>query len=232
MTTTPTNSAAADELLDAVAPLGEDESAELDELAELGDDVDSLDDLDDVDDAADSDDLDDDVEDEDDDEYEEDDDDEDGDVELIVLGMAGTTVADDGEEIPGAVAVIEELREAGASVALITDLPPAERDAALDTLGWHGLADIVLSPADAGRGRPYPDLPLTALLRTGASAVDAMVVVGDTVSDIETGVNAGAGFVVGVLSGRHDRDALEDAGADAVIESVADLPALLGLRGE
>lgn len=220
------NSAVADELLDEVAPLGDDESAELDELAELGDDVD------DVDPDDDTDDLDDEIEDEDVDEYDEDGDDEDGDIELIVLDMAGTTVTGDGAEIPGAVAVIEELREAGASVALITDLPPVERDAELEALGWHGLADLVLSPADAGRARPYPDLALTALLRTGASAVDAMVVVGDTVTDIETGVNAGAGFVVGVLSGEHDREALEGAGADAVIESIADLPALLGLRGE
>ena len=86
--------------------------------------------------------------------------------------------------------------------------------------------------ADAGRGRPYPDLPLTALLRTETNAVEAMVVVGDTVSDIESGVAAGAGLVVGVLTGAHDRDALEAAGADAVLESIADLPGLLGLHGE
>lgn len=224
MTTNSTDSAPAEELLDTITPLGDDELAEIDELAELGDDVDD-------DDADDADEVEDQAEYEDVDEYDEDDDDEDGDIELIVLDMAGTTVAD-GAEIPGAVAVIEELREAGASVALITDLAPAERDAELGALGWHGLADLVLSPADAGRARPYPDLPLTALLRTGASAVDAMVVVGDTTIDIETGVNSGAGFVVGVLSGEHDREALEGAGADAVIESIADLPALLGLRGE
>ncbi|MFB6610793.1 phosphonatase-like hydrolase [Agromyces sp. NPDC056379] len=232
-----------------------------------------------------------------------DDDDESGDIELIVLDMAGTTVADDGvverafalaaersgiatgeafdlalqyvrdtmgqskidvfrvladgdedaaqransafegayaelvasegvAEIPGAAEVIRELRGAGASVVLTTGFSPETRTAIIDALGWHDLADAVLSPADAGRGRPHPDMPLTALLRTGASAVDAMVVVGDTVSDVASGVNAGAGFVVGVLSGAHDRDALEEAGADAVIDSITELPALLGLRGE
>lgn len=232
-----------------------------------------------------------------------DDDDESGDIELIVLDMAGTTVADDGvverafalaaersgiasgeafdlalqyvrdtmgqskievfrvladgdedaaqransafegayaelvasegvAEIPGAADVIRELRGAGASVVLTTGFSPETRTAIIDALGWHDLADAVLSPADAGRGRPHPDMPLTALLRTGASAVDAMVVVGDTVSDVASGVNAGAGFVVGVLSGAHDRDALEEAGADAVIDSITELPALLGLRGE
>ncbi|KRC62095.1 haloacid dehalogenase [Agromyces sp. Root81] len=148
-------------------------------------------------------------------------------------GAYAELVASEGvAEIAGAADVIRELRGAGASVVLTTGFSPETRDAIIDALGWHELADLVLSPADAGRGRPHPDLPLTALLRTGASAVDAMVVVGDTVSDVESGVNAGAGFVVGVLSGAHDRDALEAAGADAVIDSIVELPALLGLRGE
>jgi phosphoglycolate phosphatase-like HAD superfamily hydrolase len=43
---------------------------------------------------------------------------------------------------------------------------------------------------------------------------------------------AGAGLIVGVLTGTHDTATLEDAGADVVIESVADLAELLGLREE
>ncbi|SFR91857.1 phosphonatase-like hydrolase [Agromyces sp. CF514] len=133
------------------------------------------------------------------------------------------------EAIPGAEATIRALRGAGASVVLTTGFSPATRDALLDALGWNDLADLVLAPADAGRGRPHPDMPLTALLRTETSSVDAMVVIGDTRSDMLSGVNAGAGLVVGVLTGAHDRDALEEAGADEVLDSIADLPALLGL---
>lgn len=136
------------------------------------------------------------------------------------------------EPVPGAEAAIRALRGAGASVVLTTGFSPATRDALLDALGWTDLADLVLAPADAGRGRPHPDLPLTALLRTGTTSVDAMAVVGDTQSDMLSGVNAGAGLVVGVLTGAHDRDALEAAGADEVLASVAELPALLGLDDE
>lgn len=46
----------------------------------------------------------------------------------------------------------------------------------------------------------------------------------------KSGLRAGAGLVVGVLSGAHDEEELWDAGAHAVIDSVADLPELLGLR--
>lgn len=134
------------------------------------------------------------------------------------------------EEIEGARDVLIELRDAGASVVLTTGFAPATRDAILAALGWENLVDAALSPADVGRGRPAPDMALTALIRSEASSVAALAVVGDTRSDIESGLNAGAGFVVGVLTGAHTREELEDAGAHVVIESIADLPALLGLR--
>lgn len=133
--------------------------------------------------------------------------------------------------VPGAEELIRRLRSAGVKVALTTGFSRETRDAVLDALGWRDLADLTLSPAEAGRGRPYPDLPLTALLRTGASTVDGMVVVGDTASDIASGIAAGAGLVVGVLTGAHDEQTLLDAGADAVIPSVAALAELLGFEG-
>ncbi|WP_454111481.1 HAD hydrolase-like protein [Microbacterium aurum] len=81
--------------------------------------------------------------------------------------------------------------------------------------------------ADAGRGRPAPDLVWTAALRTGAHAASRIAVVGDTASDVESGLRAGAGLVVGVLSGAHDRAALEAAGAHVVIDDVTALPGVL-----
>jgi phosphoglycolate phosphatase-like HAD superfamily hydrolase len=88
----------------------------------------------------------------------------------------------------------------------------------------------VLSPADAGRGRPWPDLPLTALLRLGGGAVSELAVAGDTASDVESGLRASAGLVAGVLTGAASRDELERAGAPVILETIAELPALLGLR--
>jgi phosphonatase-like hydrolase len=132
------------------------------------------------------------------------------------------------QPVPGAEELIRRLRATGVKVALTTGFSRRTRDVVLDALGWRDLADVTLTPAEAGRGRPFPDLPLTALLRTGASSVEGMVVVGDTASDIASGIAAGAGLVVGVLTGAHDEQTLLDAGADAVLPSVADLPELLG----
>lgn len=134
------------------------------------------------------------------------------------------------QAIDGAEALLRELRESGVKIALATGFSRATQDVLLDALGWRDLVDVTLSPADAGRGRPFPDLPLTALLRTAVSRVEAVVVVGDTASDMLSGAAAGAGLVVGVLTGAHDGLTLTDAGADVVLDSVAGLPELLGLR--
>ena len=54
-----------------------------------------------------------------------------------------------------------------------------------------------------------------------------LVVVGDTESDAGSGVAAGAGLIVGVLTGGRSASALQAAGAHEELASVADLPALL-----
>ncbi len=147
---------------------------------------------------------------------------------LFESAYAELVAAEGIRPIPGAEDLVRLLREAGVAVALTTGFSRATLDLVLDRLGWTDLADIALSAEDAGRGRPCPDLPLTALLRTGATSVDGMVVVGDTASDIASGIAAGAGLAVGVLTGSHDERTLLDAGADAVVDSVADLAELLG----
>ncbi|WP_309128345.1 phosphonatase-like hydrolase [Microbacterium sp.] len=134
------------------------------------------------------------------------------------------------EEIPGAREAIESLRASGVKVALTTGFAPVTRDALIDALGWRDVIDVALSPADAGRGRPAPDLVLTALLRARVSSVQAVAVAGDTASDVLSGRRAGAGFVAGVLTGAHGHESLESAGADAVLRSVVDLRAALAER--
>ncbi|MFJ4222887.1 HAD family hydrolase [Microbacterium sp. NPDC089695] len=133
--------------------------------------------------------------------------------------------------VAGAADAIRELKAAGLAVALTTGFAPVTRDALIDALGWRGLVDLALSPVDAGRGRPAPDLVLTALMRMETSSVAAVAVVGDTVSDVESGCRAGAGFVAGVLTGAHDARALADAGADAVLADVTGLHGALTARG-
>jgi phosphonatase-like hydrolase len=131
--------------------------------------------------------------------------------------------------LPGAVETITALRAAGIKVCLATGFSPVTRDALLDALGWRPLIDLALSPADAGRGRPWPDLPLTALIRLGGGAVTELAVVGDTASDVESGLRAGAGLVAAVATGAGSRESLTAAGAPHILDSIGDLLRLTGV---
>jgi phosphonatase-like hydrolase len=128
--------------------------------------------------------------------------------------------------LPGAPDVLRSLRAGGVRVCLTTGFAPSTRDALLDALGWWGEIDLALSPADVGRGRPAPDLVLGAMARLGVEDPGAVVVVGDTVSDLEAGTAARAGAVVGVLTGAHDEAALTAAPHTAILP---DITGLLGL---
>jgi len=136
---------------------------------------------------------------------------------------------DRGEVAPiaGAEPAMRILRDAGLRICLTTGFSPATRDRIISALGWEGSVDLALSPADAGRGRPWPDMILTAVLRLRIDDVAEVAVVGDTSSDLRAGTRAGASLVIGVLSGAHTRAELARAPHTHVIGSVADLPDLV-----
>jgi phosphoglycolate phosphatase len=125
--------------------------------------------------------------------------------------------------MPGATDVFKACRDAGIRVCLATGFSPTTRDAIISELGWGDLIDLALSPADAGRGRPWPDLPLTALLFLHGGAVSELAVAGDTASDVESGLRAGAGVVAGVLTGAGSRADLEQAGAPIILDTIGDI---------
>ena len=135
--------------------------------------------------------------------------------------------AGDVAEIPGALEVLRSLRARGVRVCLTTGFAPSTREALLDALGWQGEIDLALSPADVGRGRPEPDMILGAMARLGVDDPRAVAVAGDTVSDLEAGTRAGAGAVVGVLSGAHDEATLTAAPHTALIADVTGLVGVL-----
>ncbi|MFE5287469.1 phosphonatase-like hydrolase [Nocardia sp. NPDC056611] len=129
--------------------------------------------------------------------------------------------------IPGAAEAIAALRAAGIKVALTTGFSRETQDKLLNALDWNDIADLTLAPSDAGRGRPYPDMVLTAVLRLEIDAVDRVAVLGDTSSDIATGLAAGARIVAGTLTGAHTEEQLRAAGATHVLPSVTEFAQLL-----
>jgi phosphonatase-like hydrolase len=133
-------------------------------------------------------------------------------------------------EIAGARTTVETLKSRGFAVALTTGFSPATREALIEMLDWSDLFRLRVSPADAGRGRPSPDMVLVCALRARVSAVQSIMTVGDTASDMQAGRRAGVGQSVGVLSGTDDRQRLLASGADVVLNSVVDLLSLDSLN--
>lgn len=133
--------------------------------------------------------------------------------------------------VPGAEAALGEFVRAGIRICLLTGFSRRTLGRVLDTLDWWDRVDLALCPEDDGRGRPWPDMILSAALRLQVDDVRHIAVCGDTESDMLSGRRAGASIVAGVLTGAHGRDRLLAAGATHVLDSVADLPDLiLGAR--
>jgi len=129
--------------------------------------------------------------------------------------------------IAGAEDIFKYLRSRGVAVALTTGFSRSTLDRLLIELGWKDLIDLSITPSEAGRGRPHPDMLNMAVEVLGIAKPEHVIVLGDTASDMQAAVAFGAGQAIGVLTGAHDKHTLHDAGATSVINSVADLKSLI-----
>jgi phosphonatase-like hydrolase len=131
------------------------------------------------------------------------------------------------QPVPGAVQVLDQLRDGGCQVAVLTSLPRRVTDAIIDAAGLRQSIDTSLSAQDVSRGFPAPDLVLTAVLQTGTEAVADVAVIHGTGAGVDSGRRSGANIVAGVLTGPHSAARLRASGATHILGSIADLPALL-----
>ncbi len=91
-------------------------------------------------------------------------------------------------------------------------------------LEHHGLADlfVTLQTADQCMGKPSPDMVFRALVESGSSEDDT-VVVGDSPQDIEMAENAGV-LAIGVAWGFHEPADLIRAGARRIVHDPGEIP--------
>ncbi len=157
------------------------------------------------------------------------------------------------QAIDGAAAMLVDLRQRGLKIGSCSGYPRQVLDVLLPLAAAAGIAPdhVVAGDELEAGGRPGPYMALANMLALKIGHVAACVKVDDTVPGIEEGINAGM-WTVGVsLSGNEvgctraelaqlsaqevialkslAEIRLRDAGAHYVIESVADLPAVLTL---
>lgn len=131
--------------------------------------------------------------------------------------------------IPGAPEMFETLRRAGVKVALQTGYAAPVANSIMTGLGWTvgETVDALVTSDTVAVSRPAPYLVFHAMEATGIRDVRRVLTAGDTPNDLSAGMNAGAGFVVGVTTGSFTRSQLEAEPHTHILDSVAALPTLL-----
>jgi phosphonatase-like hydrolase len=131
------------------------------------------------------------------------------------------------EPIGGAVDTFRWCKDHDILLATTTGFYREISDLILRRTGWQDFFAVNISSSDVRQGRPAPYMIFHAMEATGVQNVKEVVNVGDTPLDLQSGSNAGAVGVVGVLTGAHDRESLQGQPHTHIINSIADLPDLI-----
>lgn len=149
--------------------------------------------------------------------------------------------------IDGTVETVGRLRDMGIKIGSTTGYTSQMMEGVIPRAESCGYKpDCVVTPDVTGEGRPSPFMLFECMRELHVYPVTAVVKVGDTITDIKEGKNAGA-WSVGILQGsnllgltKEEYDAMDQAelvkrketakekylaaGADMVIDSIKDLP--------
>lgn len=152
--------------------------------------------------------------------------------------------------IPGVVETVGLLRERKLKIGSTTGYSRAMLDLLVEQSAKAGYApDCSVAPEDVGAGRPHPFMIYENAMRLQVYPMAAIAKIGDTPADIQEGLNAGA-WSIGVAGTGNgialtledfqqlsppEREArlaaarteLQQAGAHYVIDTLADVPAVL-----
>ena len=154
------------------------------------------------------------------------------------------------EPIPGLLSVVKELRERKLKIGTTTGYLRQMMEVLAPKAKENGYEpDCIVCPDEVPAGRPYPWMCYQNAIQLGVHPMQAMVKVGDTLPDIEEGLNAGMWTVglslTGNLLGLNEEEAkslaleeryrlrkkieaqLYQAGAHYVIDGIWDLPDML-----
>jgi pyrophosphatase PpaX len=127
---------------------------------------------------------------------------------------------------PGVGEMLRELRSGGRRLGLVTSKREGFARRGLALFGLEALFEIAVFHDDTTRHKPDPK-PLVLAAERARLAPGDVVYVGDSVHDVAAGRAAGM-RTVSVLWGPFDREVLECAGPDHIVERPDDLVALFG----
>ena len=122
---------------------------------------------------------------------------------------------------PKAAEILTEVDKRGGRVVLATSSKKDDIAELCETIGADDAIDHIVNGSDVEASKPSPDIFAVAIEQLDLDP-ERTLVVGDTVWDVEAAGKIGVRCVC-VLTGGHTRKQLEDRGAAAVYEDVAEL---------
>jgi phosphonoacetaldehyde hydrolase len=169
-------------------------------------------------------------------------------ADFVPLQMS--CIADYATPIPGLLETVDALRGRGIKIGSTTGYTRAMMDVLIAEAVRHGYTpDSWVTPSDVPAGRPAPWMCYQNAMNLNVFPMASMAKVGDTIPDIEEGLNAGMWTIGVALSGNmlglsqsegaaltadelaRRRAAIstqfEQAGAHYVVDTVAEVPAVL-----
>ncbi len=144
--------------------------------------------------------------------------------EFNAAALAGLA---DAPEVDGVTEAITTLKSSGIRLALTTGFARGVAERIIARRPWQADVDLLVTAEDVGIGRPMPYMVFHAMQALGVHDVAAVAVIGDTALDLQSGTNAGARWVIGVLSGAHPVGLLGPTRHTHLLSTFADLPLLL-----
>lgn len=131
------------------------------------------------------------------------------------------------KEMAGASDLFRWLRSKNIRIALNTGYFRSTVDILIERMGWatENLIDFSVASDEVEKGRPEPNM-LNKISSEFQVAPTHIAKVGDTISDINEGHNAGCAMVIGITSTKYSQEDLRQLGATHTISRLVELKEL------
>ncbi|MFG4002232.1 phosphonatase-like hydrolase [Flavobacterium aquidurense] len=123
----------------------------------------------------------------------------------------------------------DTLRKHDIKIVLNTGYDSKTANKLLEKLNWKvgNQIDALITSDDVINGRPNPDMIQMAMARFGITDPAQVLKAGDSEIDIMEGKNSGCAITVGVLSGAQNREQLQAANPDYILNNVMEIESIL-----
>lgn len=140
----------------------------------------------------------------------------------------------------GCLEIFDFLRKKDIKIALTTGFYRKVTNIILEKLGWlsgleynyvntsgKAMIDVSVASDEVVKGRPEPLMIQKAMKLLGVHDAYEVINIGDTPSDLKSGVKAGCRMSLGVTNGTHTREQLQFIQNDGLLDSVLGLKSII-----